>query len=63
MRNYDYRPDLRHADSDGDEPELQWLEDSINYLVAATFTAVCNLCKLVFLSIRGVFQSFTKTKS
>lgn len=62
MRNYEYRPDLRRARSDEDEPELQWLEDSINYLAAVTFAVVCNLCKLVFLLIRGVFQSFVKTK-
>lgn len=62
MRNYEYRPDLRRARVDEDEPELQWLEDSINYLVAVTFTVVCNLCKLVFLLIRGIFQSFVQTK-
>jgi hypothetical protein len=27
-----------------------------------TFTVVCNLCKLVFLLIRGVFQLFVQTK-
>jgi hypothetical protein len=62
MRNYDSQPDLRPPDYDEDTPELQWLEDSINYLVAATFAVICLFCKLGFLLLRGVFSSFVKTK-
>lgn len=63
MRNYDSKPDLRRTDSNEDEPELQWLEDSINYLAALTFSVVCEICKLVFLLLRGIFESFKQTKN
>lgn len=61
MRNYDFRPDLRPAATDN-EPELQWLEDSINYLFGLTFFVVREFFKLAFSFVCGIFRLFKKTR-
>lgn len=60
MRNYKFGSDLRHVDDDEHEPELQWLEDSINYLAALSFALICVIAKLCVQIIYGVFQTFKK---
>lgn len=61
MRNYRFESDLRRDECD-EEPELQWLENSINYLAALTFVCVRELCKAAFLLVHAVFRAFVKTK-
>lgn len=62
MRNYRFGSDLRQNAQSGEEPELQWLEDSINFLCALIFASVCGLCKIFFNVVLAFFRSFTQTK-
>jgi hypothetical protein len=63
MRNSGIGSNLRRDDyDDEDEPELQWLEDGIHYLVGLTAALIGITCKLIFSSIKVAFQTFVKTK-
>lgn len=61
MRDYYFqsgsRPEQDHPE---DEPELQWLEDSINYLVTTTFICVGLICKAVFNGIARAYEGLRK---
>lgn len=61
MRNYQYGSGLRPEPED-DEPELQWLEDSINCLIAATFSLIGAVLQAILFCVLGVFRAFKKTK-
>jgi|APCry1669188879_1035177.scaffolds.fasta_scaffold30844_2 hypothetical protein len=45
-----------------DEPELQWLEDSVNYLVGTTFALIGAILKIILSVVVDLFRAFTKTK-
>lgn len=61
MRNYYSTSGLRpEQQPDEDEPELQWLEDSINYLVTITFICLGLICKAVFAGIVQVYDGLRK---
>jgi hypothetical protein len=61
MRNYQYGSDLRPEPED-DEPELQWLEDSINYLVGTTFALIGAVLYTILFCFLGFFRTSKKTK-
>jgi hypothetical protein len=59
MRNYGFGSDVRSQGED-DEPELQWLENSINYLFSLTFALIGAILKTILF---GVFDLFTSKKT
>lgn len=61
MRNYYVKPGLRPTATEN-EPELQWLEDSINYLFSLSILIGRELFGLVFSFVRSIFCLFAKTK-
>jgi hypothetical protein len=61
MRNYQYGSDLR-PEPEGDEPELQWLEDSINCLFSMTLALIGAVLHAVFSGVFGFFSASKKTK-
>jgi len=61
MRNYEFRSDMR-PQGNNDEPELQWLEDSVNYLVGTTFALIGAILKIILSVVVDLFRAFTKTK-
>jgi hypothetical protein len=61
MRDYYSAPGLRpEQNQNEDEPELQWLEDSINYLVTTTFICIGLICKAVFTGIVLAYEGLRK---
>lgn len=60
MRNYYSTSGLRPEQNPGEEPELQWLEDSINYLVTTTFICIGLICKAVFTGIVRAYEGLRK---
>jgi hypothetical protein len=59
MRNYYQSSGLRPKHKN-EEPELQWLEDSINYLATTTFICIKLICVAVF---RGIVRAYEAAKS
>lgn len=58
MREFMSQSSLR--DDYDDEPELQWFEDSVNYLACLIFCATAHLlwfgCSLIVAGVRAVCQ-------
>lgn len=62
MRNYNSLSGLRPVQNHGeDEPELQWLEDGINYLVTSTFICLGLLVAAVFRGIVLAYDGLRKS--
>jgi hypothetical protein len=64
MRDYNSVSGLRpgQPDHDEEEPELQWLEDSINYLVAITFICIGAICTAVARGVVRAYEGYMNSK-
>jgi len=67
MRDYDRRMILRPEQAtnpvSGDEPELQWLEDSINGVAGMTFELLSRTCIALFNAGVQLFQLLREKRS
>jgi len=63
MRNYNSMPGLRPVQNhDGEEPELQWLEDSINFLATGTFICIGLIVSAVARGVVRAYEGFQTRK-
>jgi hypothetical protein len=62
MRNYYSESGLRPEQNEPEEePELQWLEDSINYLVSISFVCVGLIFRALFDGIVRICDELRKS--
>ena len=62
MRDYESRMIVRHEQHASnnepiEEPELQWLEDGVNYLLGLTFEMLSKTCVLLLTTAVQLFNA------
>lgn len=68
MREYEgrmiVRPEQTVANNLPDAtPELQWLEDGVNYLLGLTFEMLSKICVLLLTGVVQLFAAIRETRS